>query len=286
MFDSARVEKAGPSIQTAVLLLCTLTDGACDASASRTLYVRMPCVVYIHALDDRAQFDVKGIAERRVRDDVLLFALAKVCRTAHSLSSINQLRRNNKVLGRNLFAQRTDSRERKDSTRPKVLERGNVRRKGYTRWRERVVHTVTGKERHQCTRTRARDRNRGRREAPRLRQHLAPIPMRTVSGRITSTISRPSSLYRPLPPITPTRTGETRPRSSRLGWLSRADGSAHFATGKYALGPMTTNWSGTQACAASVVGPIEVRLRDELTDSATFQVLVVPLDGSAGALPR
>lgn len=81
-------------------------------------------------------------------------------------------------------------------------------------------------------------------------------------------------------------TGETRPRSSRLGWLSRADGSAHFATGKYALGPMTTNWSGTQACAASVVGPIEVRLRDELADSATFQVLVVPLDGSAGALPR
>ena len=39
---------------------------------------------------------------------------------------------------------------------------------------------------------------------------------------------------------------------------------------------------GTQSSAASVTGPIEVRIRDELTDRATFQVIISPLEGYPG----
>lgn len=39
---------------------------------------------------------------------------------------------------------------------------------------------------------------------------------------------------------------------------------------------------GKQSSAATITGPREVRLRDELTDSATFQVIVAPLDGTSG----
>lgn len=60
-----------------------------------------------------------------------------------------------------------------------------------------------------------------------------------------------------------------RPISTKIGWLSRADGSSQFAF-------------GTQVSTASVTGPIEVRMRDELTDRATFQVIISPLDGYAG----
>ena len=60
-----------------------------------------------------------------------------------------------------------------------------------------------------------------------------------------------------------------RPLHMESGWLTRADGSSKFAF-------------GSQCSAASVSGPIEVRIRDELTDSATFQVGVTPLDGNTG----
>ena len=62
---------------------------------------------------------------------------------------------------------------------------------------------------------------------------------------------------------------ESREFDAGSGLLSRADGSGSFGY-------------GTQTSLASVTGPIEVRLRDEITDSATLQFIFVPLDGSAG----
>lgn len=44
----------------------------------------------------------------------------------------------------------------------------------------------------------------------------------------------------------------------------------------------TCSHPGAQACLASVTGPVGVRMRDELTDSATFQVVVSPLENVAG----
>ena len=62
---------------------------------------------------------------------------------------------------------------------------------------------------------------------------------------------------------------ETRERYANSGQLSRADGSGSFGF-------------GAQTSLASVTGPIEVRLRDEITDSATLQFIFSPLDGPAG----
>ncbi|WFD00560.1 exosome non-catalytic core subunit rrp46 [Malassezia yamatoensis] len=40
--------------------------------------------------------------------------------------------------------------------------------------------------------------------------------------------------------------------------------------------------TGSQISIASVTGPVEVRMRDELTDTATFQVVMSPLNNVAG----
>lgn len=64
-----------------------------------------------------------------------------------------------------------------------------------------------------------------------------------------------------------------RPLSTRIGWLKRADGSSTFAF-------------GAQASTVSVIGPTEVRIRDEITDRALLQVVYSPLDGSAGILTK
>lgn len=62
---------------------------------------------------------------------------------------------------------------------------------------------------------------------------------------------------------------ETRERHAASGQLTRADGSGSFGF-------------GAQTSLASVNGPIEVRLRDEITDSATLQFIFSPLNGVAG----
>ncbi|SAM82788.1 related to RRP46-Exosome non-catalytic core component [Ustilago bromivora] len=69
----------------------------------------------------------------------------------------------------------------------------------------------------------------------------------------------------------PRRTSPTalRPLSAQLGTLARADASASFS-----LGPLNV--------VASVSGPTEVRIRDELTDRATLDVIFQPQHGVAG----
>jgi exosome complex component RRP46 len=62
-----------------------------------------------------------------------------------------------------------------------------------------------------------------------------------------------------------------RPLSLSSGVLSRADGSSRFA-----FGPVEV--------LASVNGPQEVRLRDELLDRATLEVNVLPVRGLPGPL--
>lgn len=60
-----------------------------------------------------------------------------------------------------------------------------------------------------------------------------------------------------------------RPLSAELGTLARADASASFS-----FGPVNV--------VASVSGPVEVRIRDELTDRATLDVIYQPQHGVAG----
>ncbi|KAJ1026021.1 hypothetical protein NDA18_003681 [Ustilago nuda] len=69
----------------------------------------------------------------------------------------------------------------------------------------------------------------------------------------------------------PRRTSPTalRPLSAQLGTLARADASASFS-----FGPLNV--------VASVSGPTEVRIRDELTDRATLDVIFQPQHGVAG----
>ncbi|KIR41018.1 hypothetical protein I307_03282 [Cryptococcus deuterogattii 99/473] len=64
---------------------------------------------------------------------------------------------------------------------------------------------------------------------------------------------------------------QLRPLNLSIGELDRADGSARFAF-------------GSNAVLASCSGPIEVRLREELPDKATFEVSHRPLEG-VGATP-
>ncbi|ADV24392.1 hypothetical protein I305_05016 [Cryptococcus gattii E566] len=64
---------------------------------------------------------------------------------------------------------------------------------------------------------------------------------------------------------------QLRPLHLSIGELDRADGSARFAF-------------GSNAVLASCSGPIEVRLREELPDKATFEVNHRPLEG-VGATP-
>ncbi|KAJ3229418.1 Exosome component 5 [Chytriomyces hyalinus] len=66
---------------------------------------------------------------------------------------------------------------------------------------------------------------------------------------------------------------QLRPPTTTLSPLSRADGSARFAYGKSAV-------------LAAVYGPKEVRLRDELLDSAKIEVLFRPLVGLSGTTER
>ncbi|GAA5935179.1 hypothetical protein JCM10213_000669 [Rhodosporidiobolus nylandii] len=60
-----------------------------------------------------------------------------------------------------------------------------------------------------------------------------------------------------------------RPLALSQGTLSRADGSAQFSFGSVAV-------------LASLTGPAEVRIRDELVDRATLEVNVRPLRGAGG----
>ena len=60
-----------------------------------------------------------------------------------------------------------------------------------------------------------------------------------------------------------------RPLSIELGTLARSDASANFS-----FGPVNV--------VASVVGPTEVRIRDELTDRATLDIIYQPQHGVAG----
>lgn len=60
-----------------------------------------------------------------------------------------------------------------------------------------------------------------------------------------------------------------RPLSAELGTLARSDASAYFSFGALNV-------------VASVSGPTEVRIRDELTDRATLDVIYQPQHGVAG----
>ncbi|KAK4683880.1 exosome complex component RRP46, partial [Tremellales sp. Uapishka_1] len=83
-----------------------------------------------------------------------------------------------------------------------------------------------------------------------------------------------------------------RPLSFSTGHLDRADGSAKFAFGTFLslLSSPTSNsyrhLPGPTSSLASVTGPIEVRLRDELIDRATLEIVHRPLDGVAATPSR
>ncbi|TNY23904.1 exosome non-catalytic core component [Rhodotorula diobovata] len=64
-------------------------------------------------------------------------------------------------------------------------------------------------------------------------------------------------------------TDALRPLALSQGLLSRADGSAQFAFGNVAV-------------LASLTGPAEVRIRDELVDRATLDIHLRPLRGAGG----
>ncbi|GAA5836915.1 hypothetical protein JCM9279_007700 [Rhodotorula babjevae] len=64
-----------------------------------------------------------------------------------------------------------------------------------------------------------------------------------------------------------------RPLALSQGLLSRADGSAQFAFGNVAV-------------LASLTGPAEVRIRDELVDRATLDIHLRPLRGQGGPASR
>ncbi|GAA5921161.1 hypothetical protein JCM3775_004120 [Rhodotorula graminis] len=64
-----------------------------------------------------------------------------------------------------------------------------------------------------------------------------------------------------------------RPLALSQGLLSRADGSAQFAFGNVAV-------------LASLTGPAEVRIRDELVDRATLDIHLRPLRGQPGPASR
>ncbi|KAJ3126402.1 Exosome component 5 [Physocladia obscura] len=66
---------------------------------------------------------------------------------------------------------------------------------------------------------------------------------------------------------------QLRPLATSLSILSRADGSARFSFGKSSV-------------LAAVYGPKEVKLRDELLDSAKIDVLFRPLVGISGTAER
>lgn len=78
---------------------------------------------------------------------------------------------------------------------------------------------------------------------------------------------------------------EMRQPNAELSLLDRADGSAKFGFGAHSAFPRRIRLtSGGTPALASVSGPIEVRLREELPDKATFEVLHRPLEGIAGEL--
>ncbi|GAA6012832.1 hypothetical protein JCM10207_005378 [Rhodosporidiobolus poonsookiae] len=74
-------------------------------------------------------------------------------------------------------------------------------------------------------------------------------------------------------PRTDRDTTALRPLALSQGSLSRADGSAQFAFGPVAV-------------LASLTGPAEVRIRDELVDRATLEINVRPLRGQGGPALR
>ncbi len=87
---------------------------------------------------------------------------------------------------------------------------------------------------------------------------------------------------------------ELRSLKIELGALARMDGSGKFGFGqlkqpswlsfdyKLILSPRST---GSTQVIASFHGPQEVRIRDELVDRATLEVVHRPLDGIAGEIP-
>ncbi|RSH90148.1 exosome non-catalytic core subunit rrp46 [Saitozyma podzolica] len=83
---------------------------------------------------------------------------------------------------------------------------------------------------------------------------------------------------------------ELRPLSVTVGQLARADGSGRFAFGE--LPTLPAPWLaklialGSTAAVASLNGPIEVRLREELPDRATLEVIHRPLEGVGATSSR
>lgn len=138
-----------------------------------------------------------------MRNHRVLLALAEVGSTADTLRAVDDLRRDHKVLRRDLLAQRANGRESQHSANAQVLQCRDVRRRRDMRRRNRMLQPVAGKERDQRARIRASDADGRRRIAPRLHECAQP----TVLGFTESMISIPSSLYRPDPPMTPTRIG-------------------------------------------------------------------------------
>lgn len=78
-----------------------------------------------------------------------------------------------------------------------------------------------------------------------------------------------SSSTQAAPAVKRTSPTALRALSAELGTLARADASASFS-----FGPIIV--------VASVSGPVEVRIRDELTDRATLDVIFQPQHGVAG----
>ncbi|SPO26652.1 related to RRP46 - Exosome non-catalytic core component [Ustilago trichophora] len=87
-------------------------------------------------------------------------------------------------------------------------------------------------------------------------------PSLTPADSSSSTLAASASVKRTSPTA-------LRALSAELGTLARSDASASFA-----FGPVNV--------VASVSGPTEVRIRDELTDRATLDVIFQPQHGVAG----
>ncbi|KAI9199386.1 ribosomal protein S5 domain 2-type protein [Polychytrium aggregatum] len=66
---------------------------------------------------------------------------------------------------------------------------------------------------------------------------------------------------------------QIRPMATLQGTLSRADGSSKFSFDKTAV-------------MASVFGPMEVKIRDELLDKATVEVVLQPIEGHASTTEK
>lgn len=115
-------------------------------------------------------------------------------------------------------------------------------------------------------RRRAADRRNGERA---FIQSFSTITARPIMARASSSKSQPAQA-----PSRPTTRSATSLRALTIshGVLpqSHSTGSSSFSLGPH------------QSSLASVQGPIEVRIRDEVTDGATLQVTAIPLKGQQG----